>query len=91
MTDDHLNPIIQAIKAAREKQNLTQTKLAEIAGISRRAVSVIEGGADCTLGTVQRLMDALGLEAQVRPCRRMTLDDVVRESEEEMFGPSPGG
>ena len=89
--DELRNPLIEALVAERRRQKLTQGQLAEAAGISRRAVNLIEAGGDCTLGTLQRLYEAVGLQASASR-QRMTLHEVVRESEAEMFErpPSPG-
>ncbi|WP_371436165.1 helix-turn-helix domain-containing protein [Polaromonas sp.] len=87
------NPLVEALIQERLAQKLTQGQLAEASGLSRRALNLIEGGGDCTLSTLQRLLDTLGLEPVARRTRRMTLDDVVQESEEELFDKpaAPGG
>ena len=51
-----------AIRDAREKAGLSQTELAARIGIAQSALSRIEAGrANLTLGTLQRVTDALGL------------------------------
>lgn len=51
-----------AIRDAREEAGLTQTELAARIGIAQSALSRIEAGrANLTLGTLQRVTDALDL------------------------------
>lgn len=50
------------LKALRLDQNLNQTELAEMAGISRRTITSVESGQGCTLGTLIRLVRALKKE-----------------------------
>lgn len=51
-----------AIRDAREEAGLSQTELAARIGIAQSALSRIEAGrANLTLGTLQRVTDALGL------------------------------
>lgn len=51
-----------AIRDAREEAGLSQTELAARIGIAQSALSRIEAGrANLTLGTLQRVSDALGL------------------------------
>lgn len=83
-----LDPVVVAIVAARHEQHLTQARLAEWAGVSRRAVVMIEAGGDCTLSTLRRLAGALGLDLVAQPRRRPTLDDVTRENE-ALFAATP--
>jgi transcriptional regulator with XRE-family HTH domain len=51
------------IRLARSKAELTQTRLAELAGVSQQAVSAYETGRkEPTLRTLERLMAAAGFE-----------------------------
>lgn len=51
-----------AIRDAREEAGLSQTELAARIGIAQSALSRIEAGrANLTLGTLQRVTDALGV------------------------------
>jgi ribosome-binding protein aMBF1 (putative translation factor) len=51
-----------AIRDAREEAGLSQTELAARIGIAQPALSRIEAGrANLTLGTLQRVTDALGV------------------------------
>ena len=76
-----LDPLVQDIVVARKAQKLTQHQLAEMAGLSRRTIVLIESGGDCTLSTLRRLTTALGLQMQANKPRLPTLDDVTRENE----------
>lgn len=77
----HLDPLVLDLVLARKNQKLTQQRLADMAGVSRRTVVVIEAGGDCTLTTLRRLVTALGLEMQVYKPRLPTLEDMTRENE----------
>jgi transcriptional regulator with XRE-family HTH domain len=62
----------QVVKAIREKQNLSQEKLAELAEIDRTYVSMIERGKrHPTLEVASRIADALS----------MKLSEVIRRAE----------
>lgn len=50
------------LKALRLDQNLNQSDLAEMAGVSRRTITSVENGQGCTLGTLIRLVRALKKE-----------------------------
>jgi transcriptional regulator with XRE-family HTH domain len=52
----------RTLKQVREAKGLTQTELAKKAGVSRAYVFRLEaGGADPTVGLLQRLAKALGV------------------------------
>lgn len=54
--------ISKNIKAIRERFNLTQAQLGEIAGVSDKAVSTWENGtAEPRLGAIQKISDALNV------------------------------
>lgn len=78
-----MDPIVKALASARKEQGLTQQMLADAAGISRRALVAIEGGGDCALSTLRRLLRALDLELVAKPATQdpPTLDDVMAENE----------
>ena len=57
-----LDPLIIDLVAARKAQKLTQQGLADMAGLARRTIVLVESGGDCTLGTLRRLAIALGLQ-----------------------------
>ena len=76
-----LDPLVLDIVDARKAQQFTQKQLAEMAGVSRRTVILLESGGDCTLSTLRRITTALGLEMRAYTPKRPTLDDVTRENE----------
>jgi DNA-binding XRE family transcriptional regulator len=78
---EHRDPLIQDIVRARKSQRFTQGQLAEMSGVSRRTIVLIEAGGDCTLFTLQRVTAALGLRLTAQVKHIPTLDDVTRENE----------
>lgn len=85
----NMDPLIDELVAARKQQKLTQAALAELAGLSRRALVAIENGGDCTLSTLRRLHTVLGLELISRPFTRPTLEDLLAENEQLYKRPKP--
>lgn len=83
MTADMKDPLIGALVKARRDRKYTQARLAELAGISRRALVAIEGGGDCNVSTLRRLTRVLDLELKVVPAEYAppTLEDVFAENE----------
>lgn len=83
MTSDSTDPLIDALVKARGDRKYTQAQLADLAGISRRALVAIEGGGDCNVSTLRRLMRALDLELRLVPAEYAppTLEDVYAENE----------
>ena len=77
----HLDPLIQEIVRARKSQKFTQSQLAEMSGVSRRTIVLIESGGDCTLSTLRRITTALNLQMTVHTPHLPNLDDVTRENE----------
>ncbi|MCW3480844.1 XRE family transcriptional regulator [Neisseriaceae bacterium JH1-16] len=66
MTDSAILPVILTVsanlRAARQRQGLSQEKLATAAGVSRRMLVNIEAGeSNVSLATLDRLASALGL------------------------------
>ena len=47
------------IRALREARGMTQTKLAELAGLSQSTISVIEGGGTTTTAALESIAEAL--------------------------------
>lgn len=86
---DHLDPLVAVVVRRRKQQGWSQTKLAETAGISRRALVMIEKGGDCTLSTLRRLHTCLDITLQACSAPRPTLDDMNAENERERFGTPP--
>jgi DNA-binding XRE family transcriptional regulator len=66
-----------ALRGARWNMNLTQTELAELAGVSRMTVVSLErGGTDARLTSVYKVLTSVGLELRIRRIRkRRTLKD----------------
>lgn len=55
------NPMIgQNLREVRNRLKITQSKLADLSGISVDTISRIEGGADCMSETIAKLSVALG-------------------------------
>ncbi len=59
-----LDPIIETLVRRRRQVGLPQQAVADLAGISRRALVSIEGGTDCTLSTLRALCRALDINLQ---------------------------
>ena len=76
-----LEPLVLDIVVARKAQQFTQKQLAEMAGVARRTIVLLESGGDCTLSTLRRITIALGLEMHAYTPKHPTLDDVTRENE----------
>lgn len=85
------DPIVLSIIRARKEQGYTQDMLAASASLSRGALVAIEGGGDCTLGTLRKLCGVLGLDLSAKPqsANMPTLDDVTEENRAQFFSPSP--
>ncbi len=79
--DNVLDPLIQDIVRTRKSQRLSQQQVANIAGVSRRTIVLIESGGDCTLSTLRRICTALGLQINAHTQHVPDLDDVTRENE----------
>jgi len=84
-----VDPLVQALITARREQKLTQAQLAELAGLSRRAVILIEAGNDTSLSTLRKLGQALGVDFSAHAYLAPTLEDMERENE-ALFERRPG-
>ena len=78
---EYRDPLIQDIVRARKLQRFSQGQLAEMSGVSRRTIVLIEAGGDCTLSTLHKVPAALGLRLTAQIKHIPTLDDVTRENE----------
>ncbi len=59
----HFPELIETIKARREMLQVSQEMLAELSGVSLRAIKQFESGkGNPTLKTLSKLADVLGLE-----------------------------
>lgn len=88
-----LDSLVQEIVDARKHLGYSQQNLADMAGISRRALAAIETGGDCTLSTLRALCGALEIEILAhRPTgdAMPTLDDITEENRRERFGRERG-
>lgn len=60
--------LAQGLKAARTKARLSQEGLAELAGISRRPIYLLENGkGSIRVDTLLKILDVLGLTLSVQP------------------------
>ncbi|MBQ9885058.1 MAG: helix-turn-helix transcriptional regulator [Bacteroidaceae bacterium] len=55
----------EALKKARQAQNMTQEELGKLVGVQKAQISRIENGKNLTFTTVIRLLKALGLSARL--------------------------
>ena len=55
----------EALKKARLSKNLTQEELGKIIGVKRALISRIEKGYNLTLGTVSKVLKAIGVAASL--------------------------
>lgn len=63
----HHDRIIKQLKARREALQVTQSMLAELSGVSLRALKKFESGkGNPTLETLSKLVDALGMEVSLQ-------------------------
>jgi transcriptional regulator with XRE-family HTH domain len=61
----------QLLRQAREQAGITQQELAERLGCSQSAISQAEtGGASLSIATLQRFLDALGYDLELRTVSR---------------------
>ncbi|MFT3790827.1 MAG: helix-turn-helix transcriptional regulator [Rudaea sp.] len=79
-------PILRLAKSIRElrrQRGLTQSVLAQRAGVPRLSVLHAEQGKEgMAVGTLARILAALNAEFAVQPARRPTLDEA-----RQLFGP----
>lgn len=68
MGDWYMTDLGDRVRAAREQAGLTQVELARRSGVSRHTVVNVESGAaeGTSVGTVVRILGALGLEPALR-------------------------
>lgn len=71
--------ISETLRQRRIAQGLTQQRVAAAAGVSRKTLSDLEAGRErITLGKLNRLLRAVGLELATREVsRRPTLDELA--------------
>jgi transcriptional regulator with XRE-family HTH domain len=76
----------ERVRTARKAKGLTQRELAERSGVSRARIDTLENGrpSDIGFGNVVRILNGVGLDLRITSSpRRPTLDDLMRENEEE--------
>lgn len=88
-TDSLLDPLVAVVLTRRKELRWSQAKLAEAAGISRRALVMIEKGGDCNLSTLRRLHTCLDITLQACTLQKPTLDDMNAQNALERFGLIP--
>lgn len=60
--------IIAQLRQARKAANISQAKLAELAGMSQQQISMYENGVKSpSIDTVQRIAEVLGLQLTLTP------------------------
>ena len=63
----HFDEIIKQLKARREALQVTQAMLADLSGVSLRALKQFESGkGNPTLETLTKLADALGMKVSLQ-------------------------
>jgi DNA-binding XRE family transcriptional regulator len=85
---ENLDPLVRVVVNKRKQLRWSQAKLAEVAGISRRALLMIEKGGDCNLSTLRRLHTCLDIVMQPGSSPTPTLDDMNAQNAKERFGGS---
>jgi transcriptional regulator with XRE-family HTH domain len=80
----HNPPIAAALVSQRRAKGLTQQAVADMAHISRRSLSSIEGGKDCTVSTLVGLCDALDLTLTALPVQPTATDGRHFRTPQEM-------
>ena len=79
-----VDEIGKQVAKARQDRQLTQGRLAELAGLSRATVDALENARKSDIGVSRliRILDVLGLELVVRPAtqQRPTLEELLQET-----------
>ena len=84
--------LCRRLEATRLNQNLTQTSLADEAGVSRRTISRMENGEGVSLDTFIRVARALGLSDELQSlfaAPEISPIDRVRERPQRKHASSP--
>ena len=65
-----IEKLADTVKQARKAARLSQDELADLSAISRRPVYLLESGRGAVrIDSLIRMLDALGLELEIRPKR----------------------
>lgn len=79
-----MGEIGKQVAKARQDSQLTQGRLAELAGLSRATVDALENARKSDIGVSRliRILDVLDLELVVRPAtqQRPTLEELLQET-----------
>ena len=62
--------IRKQLKAIRALTGISQKDLAARAGVTQKQVSLIEGGKDCCISTLRRLLNEMGYDMVAVPIER---------------------
>ena len=62
--------ITKQLKAIRAMAGITQKELAARADVTQKQVSYIEGGRDCCISTLRRLLNVLGYDLAAVPIEK---------------------
>jgi transcriptional regulator with XRE-family HTH domain len=56
----------EMVKEVRLRRGLSQEEFAVLLGVTQQWVSLFEGRRSCTVGTLERVADAVGMELRVQ-------------------------
>ena len=59
--------INKQLKVIRKGAHVSQKRLAELAEVTQKQISHIEGGKDCTIKTMRRILRAMGYDLAAVP------------------------
>lgn len=62
--------ITKQLKAIRAMAGITQKELAARADVTQKQISLIEGGKDCCISTLRRLLNEMGYDIVAVPIER---------------------
>lgn len=62
--------ITKQLKAIRAMAGITQKELAARANVTQKQISFIEGGRDCCISTIRRLLNEMGYDIVAVPIER---------------------
>ena len=67
MTVPHVTSLHDDLRTQRIALGMSQSKLAEVAGVSRPTIARLERGQDVSLSNLNRISDALGMNLALLP------------------------
>jgi len=85
----------ESLRAARSQKKLTQAQLARVAGVSRRHLAAVEGGANVSVAVLLKLVKALEIseltiDAVTLHFSNPPLDPPAAETDGDIGGPARG-